>query len=74
MKWITRERPKIDRIACPWLIAGFIDEAPEFLFVPAQDAMTAAASRRAQAWRAIGSSPGFQHGTLSRPAHPVGRL
>ncbi|MGU7779321.1 chromate resistance protein ChrB domain-containing protein [Burkholderia sp. PU8-34] len=33
MKWITRERPKIDRIACPWLIARFIDEAPEFLYV-----------------------------------------
>lgn len=35
MKWITRERPKIDRIACPWLIARFIDDAPEFLFAPA---------------------------------------
>jgi len=35
MKWITRERPKIDRIACPWLIARFVDSAPEFLFVPA---------------------------------------
>ena len=34
MKWITRERPKIDRIACPWLIARFIDPAPEFLYVP----------------------------------------
>jgi hypothetical protein len=34
MKWITRERPKIDRIACPWLIARFIDEDAEFLFVP----------------------------------------
>ncbi len=34
MKWITRERPKIDRVACPWLIARFIDPAPEFLFVP----------------------------------------
>lgn len=33
MKWITRERPKIDRIACPWLIARFIDEEPEFLYV-----------------------------------------
>jgi hypothetical protein len=39
MKWITRERPKIDRLACPWLIARFIDEAPEFLFVPAKDVM-----------------------------------
>ena len=34
MKWVTRERPKIDRIACPWLIARFIDEQPEFLYVP----------------------------------------
>jgi len=34
MKWITRERPKIDRIACPWLVARFIDKDPEFLFVP----------------------------------------
>ncbi len=42
MKWITRERPKIDRIACPWLIARFIDDAPEFLFVPAADVMSEA--------------------------------
>lgn len=34
MKWITRERPKIDRIACPWLIVNFIDPAAEFLYVP----------------------------------------
>ncbi|WP_119461360.1 chromate resistance protein ChrB domain-containing protein [Rhodospirillaceae bacterium SYSU D60014] len=34
MKWVTRERPKIDRIACPWLIARFIDKDPEFLYVP----------------------------------------
>ena len=37
MQWITRERPKIDRIACPWLIARFIDEAPDFLYVPTGD-------------------------------------
>lgn len=37
MKWITRERPKIDRIACPWLISRFIDKAPEFLYVPFRD-------------------------------------
>lgn len=43
MKWITRERPKIDRIACPWLIARFIDEAPEFLYVPGGDVMKIAA-------------------------------
>ena len=34
MKWITRSRPVIDRIACPWLIARFIDTQAEFLFVP----------------------------------------
>lgn len=34
MKWITRSRPVIDRIACPWLVSRFIDPAPEFLFVP----------------------------------------
>ncbi len=37
MKWVTRERPKIDRIACPWLIARFIDPHAEFLYVPAAD-------------------------------------
>ena len=34
MKWITRERPKIDRIACPWLIKNFIDKDAEFIYVP----------------------------------------
>ena len=42
MKWITRERPKIDRIACPWLIARFIDKQPEFLFVPTRDVLRVA--------------------------------
>ena len=34
MKWITRERPKIDRIACPWLIKNFVDKDAEFFYVP----------------------------------------
>jgi hypothetical protein len=34
MKWITRERPKIDRIACPWLIKNFVDPDAEFIYVP----------------------------------------
>lgn len=34
MKWITRERPKIDRIACPWLIKNFVDKDAEFIYVP----------------------------------------
>ena len=42
MKWITRERPKIDRIACPWLISRFIDPDAEFLFVPASDVLRVA--------------------------------
>ena len=42
MKWITRERPKIDRIACPWLVTRFIDREPEFLFVPASRVMEVA--------------------------------
>ncbi len=37
MQWITREHPKIDRIACPWLIVRFIDREAEFLYVPAGD-------------------------------------
>jgi len=42
MKWVTRERPKIDRIACPWLIARFIDKEPEFLYVPAAQVLETA--------------------------------
>ena len=37
MRWVTRERPKVDRIACPWLIKRFINPDAEILFVPAQD-------------------------------------
>ena len=43
MKWVTRARPKIDRIACPWLVTRFIDEAPEFLYVPAGEVLKVAA-------------------------------
>lgn len=42
MQWVTRERPKIDRIACPWLIHRFIDQAPEFLFVPRGEVLSVA--------------------------------
>jgi hypothetical protein len=45
MKWITRERAKVDRIACPWLISRFIDSSPEFLYVPA-DQVRAEAERQ----------------------------
>jgi hypothetical protein len=42
VKWVTRERPKTDRIACPWLIANFIDPDAEFLYVPADEVLAVA--------------------------------
>jgi hypothetical protein len=42
MKWITRERVKVDRVACPWLIKKFIDKDAEFLFVPTDQVMEVA--------------------------------
>jgi hypothetical protein len=47
MKWITRERARVDRIACPWLISRFIDREPTFLFVPAGEVMAVAAREQA---------------------------
>jgi hypothetical protein len=42
MQWITREKPKIDRIACPWLIKRFIDEQAEIIYVPFNEVTTEA--------------------------------
>lgn len=42
MKWITRERPKIDRLACPWLIRRFVDQHAEFFYVPFEDVLSKA--------------------------------
>jgi hypothetical protein len=42
MKWVTRARPKVDRIACPWLIRKFVDPEAEFLFVPGDQVMAVA--------------------------------
>ena len=42
MKWITRERVKVDRVACPWLIKKFVDKDAEFLFVPGDKVMSEA--------------------------------
>jgi hypothetical protein len=46
-RWITRERPKIDRIACPWLIRRFIDADAQFLYVPAEAVLSTAERERA---------------------------
>jgi rhodanese-related sulfurtransferase len=49
-RWITRERPKIDRVACPWLIRRFIDPSAEFLFVPVADVRRIGSEREAVAY------------------------
>lgn len=47
-RWITRERPKIDRVACPWLIARFLDPDAEFLFAPSAEVLAQAHARDAE--------------------------
>jgi rhodanese-related sulfurtransferase len=46
-KWVTREHPKIDRIACPWLIRRFINPLAEFIYVPASEVLAVAEEKRA---------------------------
>lgn len=55
MKWITRARPKTDRIACPWLITRFIDPAAEIIYVPADQLLDEAQSRDAFSFDAPGA-------------------
>src|SRR2546421_23949 len=52
MKWVTRERPKTDRIACPWLIKNFIDPEAEFLYVPAEQVLEVAEREGAHSYDA----------------------
>jgi predicted MFS family arabinose efflux permease len=47
MKWITREHPRVDRVACPWLIEKFVDKDAEFIYVPADQVMAEARTRNA---------------------------
>jgi hypothetical protein len=47
MKWVTREKARVDRIACPWLITRFVDREPQFLFVPPDQVMAVAAREQA---------------------------
>jgi hypothetical protein len=42
MKWVTRARPKVDRVACPWLIKRFVDPDAEFLYVPPEEVLAVA--------------------------------
>jgi hypothetical protein len=59
VKWVTRERPKVDRIACPWLIRRFIDPDAEFLYVPADEVLATAQREGGQSFDAKGAT--FTH-------------
>jgi hypothetical protein len=61
MKWVTRERVKVDRVACPWLVKKFVDPRAEFLFVPADKVMETAAAEGATAYDVPGVELGH-HG------------
>jgi hypothetical protein len=55
MKWVTREHPKTDRIACPWLIRNFIDPGAQFLYVPAEQVLEVAEREGAHSYDAPGA-------------------
>lgn len=59
MKWVTRERPKTDRIACPWLIRRFIDPDAEILYVPKKDVLPVAQREGARSFDTDGAE--FTH-------------
>lgn len=61
MKWITREKVKVDRVACPWLIRKFVDEKAEFLFVPADQVAEVAKREGATSYDCKGDELGH-HG------------
>jgi hypothetical protein len=65
MKWVTRERPKTDRIACPWLIKNFIDPEAEFLYVPAGDVLSVAERESARSYDAPGAEYTHRDGLCS---------
>jgi hypothetical protein len=65
MKWVTRERPKTDRIACPWLIKNFIDGEAEFLYVPANDVLKVAEREGAHSFDAPGARYTHRDGLCS---------
>ena len=59
MKWVTREKEKVDRIACPWLIKNFIDKDAEFLFVPENQVLAVAEKEHGTSFDA--SNAQFMH-------------
>ena len=65
MKWVTREHPKTDRIACPWLIKNFIDPEAEFIYVPTDDVLTVAKREGAHSYDAKGARYTHRDGLCS---------
>ena len=62
MKWVTRERPKTDRIACPWLIKKFIDPEAVFLYVPAEEVLAIAEGEGGISYDAPGATYAHRDG------------
>ena len=65
MKWVTREHPKTDRIACPWLIRKFIDADAEFIYVPAAQVLETAEREGAHSYDAPGATYTHRDGLCS---------
>jgi len=65
MKWITREKVKVDRVACPWLIRKFVDPKAEFLFVPAEKVLEVAEREGAIPFDVEGAELGHHDGKCS---------
>jgi hypothetical protein len=65
MKWVTREHPKTDRIACPWLITKFIDPDAEFIYVPADQVLDVAEREGAHSYDAPGATYTHRDGLCS---------
>jgi hypothetical protein len=65
MKWVTRERPKTDRIACPWLIRRFIDAEAEILYVRADEVLAVAEREGASSFDAPGARYTHRDGLCS---------
>lgn len=61
MKWVTRARPKVDRIACPWLIRRFIDPAAEIVYVPAEQVLAVAEREGGHSFDAQGATYSHRH-------------
>lgn len=62
MKWVTRERAKTDRIACPWLIAKFIDPEAEFIYVPRDEVLEVAEREGGNSFDCEGADYGHRDG------------